>query len=225
MGRIIAERLKPKRVAMIYEIDDFEIAVRDGVKEGLGKYGIPLEPIIKYSPGEVSDFRPLLAKLREAEPKPDLAYLAIPAATFPTVCIQAKKMGFDIPIVTDYTNHFQNVIDIAGDAVEGVYLNTAFFYSKEHSDPLVAKFVRGIQEKYGHEPSPMTIWGYEAMYMLAEALKVNCTDRKAIRDALMKVKRDGALGHLEFDKDGDVLFTGDIPLKIENGKFVLWKNK
>ena len=225
MGRTIGERLKPKRVGMIHQIDDFELAIKKGVKEALGEYGIPLEPIINYSPGEISDFRPLLAKLQKAEPKPDLAYFAMSATEFSTICIQAKKMRFDIPIVTDGTNHFQDVIKIAGDAVEGVYLNTVWFDDKENPNPLVAKFVRAIQEKYGHEPSSFAIWGYEAIYMLAEALKVNSTDRKAIRDALMKVKRDGALGQLEFDKDGDVEFTGLTPLKIENGKFVLWKNK
>jgi len=42
---------------------------------------------------------------------------------------------------------------------------------------------------------------------------------------LISLERDGTLGHLEFDKEGDVLFTELVPLKIEKGEFVVWENK
>jgi branched-chain amino acid transport system substrate-binding protein len=155
-----------------------------------------------------------------AKPKPDVAYFAVHYRELGMIAIQAKKMGFDIQMASNNA-YFQDLLKVGGDAVEGLVLQTDFFL--EEPTQRFKDFVSRMEKRFGHMPNAMSVRPYDSMYMLAEALKKNSTDRKAIRDALGKVTIRGIVGDLSFDETRDTVSTDYVPLKVQNGKFVVWK--
>ena len=132
---------------------------------------------------------------------------------------QARKMGIDVPFVGGNGFNSPQVIDIAGKASDGLIVATPWFGEKD--DPKVKDFVQKYETAYGKKPDQFAAQAYDALYIMAEALKnAGEADRDKLRDALAKIKDfHGILGNFSFDKDGDVVMEPTV-LIIKDGKFV-----
>ncbi len=83
-----------------------------------------------------------------------------------------------------------------------------------------SQFARRHEARYGEEPGPFAAQAYDAFTALARAIKDGSTTGTEIKDALYKIRLDGASGRIEFDSDGDVSGNYDVYV-VRNGKFVL----
>ena len=86
-------------------------------------------------------------------------------------------------------------------------------------EPANRKFVEAYQKEYnGAEPDRQAPWTYDAVYLLANAIRKVGEDRAKIREALLATKGfEGVLGTYTFSADGDGLRGGPIAV-IKNGK-------
>jgi branched-chain amino acid transport system substrate-binding protein len=98
--------------------------------------------------------------------------------------------GWDSPKLTE----------IGGTAVEGCYFSTHF--SPQDTNPKVQDFVKKYQEKFKAMPDGMAPLGYDAMMILAAAIKTaGSTDAAKIRDAIANIKDfDGVTGKITIDE-------------------------
>jgi branched-chain amino acid transport system substrate-binding protein len=89
--------------------------------------------------------------------------------------------------------------EIGRHAVNGCYFTN--HYSQDEDSPRVKDFVVKFQAKYNQVPDAMAILGYDAMGMMADAIKrAGSTDGRAIRDALAHTKDyPGASGDITMD--------------------------
>jgi branched-chain amino acid transport system substrate-binding protein len=77
-------------------------------------------------------------------------------------------------------------------------------WSAESASPKNKAFIAAYKQKFGAEPDQFAAQAYDAMYIVAEALKAvklsgNVEkDRQALRDALPAVKIEGATGPFAF---------------------------
>ena len=116
------------------------------------------------------------------------------------------------------------LIKNAGDAAEGVIVGAAWNISSKA--PLNVKFVNDYTKKYNRAPDQFAAQAYAGVQIAYQAAKAagDSGDRKALRDALVKVKNiDTVLGRFSFTEGRDASHTG-IVQEIKGGKFVVMGN-
>jgi branched-chain amino acid transport system substrate-binding protein len=89
------------------------------------------------------------------------------------------------------------------------------------------KFFDTFKEKYGKDPEPYAIYGYEAMKVALLAIQNagdKGNDRAAVVDAFFKIKdRDSVLGKYDIDENGDTTLSDYGGNRIKDGKLVFDK--
>ena len=92
--------------------------------------------------------------------------------------------------------------------------------------PLNVKFVNDYTNKYKHAPDQFAAQAYAGVYIVYQAAKASGggVDRKALRDALAKIKNvDTVLGRFSFTTGRDADHTV-IVQEVKGGKFVVLGN-
>jgi branched-chain amino acid transport system substrate-binding protein len=209
-----------KKVAILYGNDDlFTQSGFDTMKKEAENMGLEILTIETFQKGQ-SDYNAQLTKIKNLNP--DLILASALYNEGAVIMDQARKMGIEVPFVGGNGFNSPQVIEIAGDASEGLIVATPWFGEKE--DTKVQDFVKKYEAEYGKKPDQFAAQAYDALYIMAEGLKnAGEADRDALRDALAEIKDlDGVLGKFSFDKDGDVVMD-PIVLIIKDGKFQLFE--
>jgi branched-chain amino acid transport system substrate-binding protein len=93
--------------------------------------------------------------------------------------------------------------------------------------PAAQDFFAKFKEKFGNDPQPYAIYGYEAMKVALLAIQNagdKGNDRQAVIDAFFKIKdRDSVLGKYSIDENGDTTLSDYGADRIEGGKLVFDK--
>jgi branched-chain amino acid transport system substrate-binding protein len=88
-------------------------------------------------------------------------------------------------------------------------------------------FFKEYKAKYGADPEPYAIYGYEAMSIALQAIQDagdKGNDRQAVIDAFFKIKnRQSVLGTYSIDENGDTTLSDYGANRIEGGKLVFDK--
>ncbi|GAM12237.1 ABC transporter substrate-binding protein [Mesobacillus selenatarsenatis] len=214
------EKYDAKKVAILYGNDDvFTKSGFDTMKKAAEEKGLEILTIETFQKGQ-SDYNAQLTKIKSL--KPDLILASALYNEGAVIMDQARKMGIDVPFVGGNGFNSPEVIKIAGDAANGLIVATPWYGDKD--DQKVQDFVKKYEEKYGKKPDQFAAQAYDALYILAEALKnAGDADRDAVRDALAETKDfQGILGSFSFDKDGDVVMEPTV-LVIDEGKFTVFE--
>ena len=109
-------------------------------------------------------------------------------------------------------------MQVGGDAVNGCYFSNHF--SNQSSDPQVVAFVQSYRKKYGEDPDAMAALSYDALHLLADAMKrAGTTDPDKVTPALAASKGfSGVTGKITFDDHRNPIKPAVI-LKVKDGKF------
>jgi branched-chain amino acid transport system substrate-binding protein len=93
--------------------------------------------------------------------------------------------------------------------------------------PAGQEFFKEYKAKFGADPEPYSIYGYEAMSVALQAIKDagdKGNDRQAVIDAFFKIKnRSSVLGTYSIDENGDTTLSDYGADTIKNGKLVFDK--
>jgi branched-chain amino acid transport system substrate-binding protein len=89
------------------------------------------------------------------------------------------------------------------------------------------QFFTTFKQKYGKDPEPYAIYGYEAMKVALLAIQNagdKGNDRQAVIDAFFKIKdRDSVLGKYSIDENGDTTLSDYGANRVQDGKLVFDK--
>ena len=109
---------------------------------------------------------------------------------------------------------------------KNVYITNPTLDPKEYP-PAAQDLFKEFKAKYGKDPEPYAIYGYEAMSIVLEAIKAagdKGNDRQAVVDELFKIKgRESVLGTYDIDENGDTTLSDYGGNRIEGGKLVFDK--
>ena len=167
---------------------------------------------------EQKDFRALIEKISLLETKANLLF--IPGWD--------ENVG---PMLRQSENKWKNFVVLGGDGLptdkfielSGGNLNNVFalaHYNPNSDDTKVKNFVAAYKTKYNTIPSPHAALGYDAVYVLYEAIKScngNVTPNN-IMDNLRKIKEiELVSGQVSFDETGDAIKSGVILQITKNG--------
>jgi branched-chain amino acid transport system substrate-binding protein len=93
--------------------------------------------------------------------------------------------------------------------------------------PAAQDFFAKYKQKYGADPEPYAIYGYEAMKVALLAIQNagdKGNDRQAVIDAFFKIKdRDSVLGKYSIDQNGDTTLSDYGADRVQGGKLVFDK--
>lgn len=137
------------------------------------------------------------------------------------VARQYKQVNPGIEIVAFSNAYSQQLIELGGDAVEGVCFPVIFFVDSE--EEYIKNYVENYREVYGAEPSALTSQAYDSVGMLLTAIEeAGTTDSEAVKEKLYGMEYKGVTGITKFDSSGDV-DKDFIKVTIQDGKFVKLK--
>lgn len=221
---------KLKRVAVIYGNDDaFTKSGYDVFKHVLAEDKIPVTATETYAKGDV-DFRAQLTKIKGGDP--DAIICSCLAEEAANIILQARALGLKQPFIGGNGFNSPKLFQIARTAADGTMMGTP--WSSENHTPANDAFMKAYQASYHTAPDQFAAQAYDAMHIVAQALKsikltgTLDTDRLALKDALPKVKWDGATGPFQFrpapgGKGGyDAQQTAVVNI-ARGGKFILLK--
>jgi branched-chain amino acid transport system substrate-binding protein len=164
------------------------------------------------------DFRGILTSLKGKSP--DLIFFG---GIFPEgglLAKQAKEMGLTAPMMSGDGVFDPKFVEIAGDAAEGTLLT---FTPDPEKIPEAKGFLQKYKTRHGSGLAPYAIYAYDATNILLTAISQvgghGMRDGKKVAEAIRALKYDGALGHIEFDANGDVKVVPYIVWITKGGKF------
>ena len=214
---MVVNRMKGKKIAVVYINNDWGITAKDNFTSAAKALGAEIVAEETFIGGQTKDFTPTLTKINEK--KPDVLFLAAFYSETGMIAQQMKQLGYDIPMAGLSSLYNEELIKLAGDAVEGLYLSTNFFPGD--TNPLVQDFITNFKADYSGDPDQFAAVAYDTMGMMIEAIKTAGTDRTAIRDTLAQMKDyPGVTGDTTFNENRDVVKTLKV-LQIKDGKFTI----
>ena len=191
-----------RKVAVLYGNDDaFTKGGYDVFKMVLSTQKIPVTTTETFARGDV-DFRAQLTKIKSQTP--DAIVCSALAEEAANIILQARNLGITAPFVGGNGFNSAKLFEIAKTAADNTIMGGP--WAAESTSVRNKAFVAAYTKKYGVEPDQFAAQGYDALYIVAEALKaVKLTgnlekDRQALRDALPAVKIEGATGPFAFRK-------------------------
>lgn len=219
MANVAVSVLHKKKIAVLHVNNDWGMASKKFFVEEAEKLGATLVAVESYLDG-TADFTAHLKKLQSLQP--ELLYICSMIKDGAMICKKRKELEWnDVTVVGPDSFYSQKFIELGGKAVENVYTTSAFF--PKDPRPIIQKFVKAYEKRYHNTPTLYAADAYDAMNILAEAIKKAGTDRRAIRDELAKTANfQGATGTITFSEHGDVA-KERVVLQVKNGEFVLYR--
>jgi branched-chain amino acid transport system substrate-binding protein len=222
-----------KKVAVMYGNDDaFTKSGYDVFKATLEAQKIPVTSTETYAKGDV-DFKAQLTKIKAGNP--DAIVCSCLAEEAANIILQTRSLGMKQPFIGGNGFNSPKLFEIAKDGADNTVMGSP--WSAENAAPANQAFMAAYKARYKVDPDQFAAQAYDAVYIVAEALKtVKLTgkidqDRQALRSALPGVKFSGATGKFAFrrapSKGGkEVGFDADQEAIVniaKGGKFILLK--
>lgn len=136
----------------------------------------------------------------------------------------ARNMGWNAPLIGSVASASPVIIQLAGQAVEGMTFEA--WFDTENPDEDDKLFVETYKKKTGKSPSIFAALGWDAGALLAEGIKIGSDDRGKIRDALEQLKGfKGVVGTYNMSpSDHNGIAPDSILLtQIKGGKWTVFK--
>lgn len=202
INRVMKETMGVKSYAMVYTNNDFGLNMLKYMSEEAERLGIEITDTEAVAAGE-KDYTAIVSKMRQTNPE---AVIIVANYNEVANCVkQIRQVGWDVPVVISGSALTDQLVELLGDEVNGIYSNIAFVPSED--DPVTSEFTKEFTERAGMPPSVHSVSSYDAVCLMAEAAK-KCGDnlsREALRDALAEFEGfEGLMGPINFTEDGAV---------------------
>lgn len=202
---------------LVNNSSDYSDGIAKAFTEQAEKLGINITVKEGYADGD-RDFRAQLTKI--ATVNPDVLLIPEYYEQASLIAAQAREMGVkSIFVGSDGWDGISKTLDeTAYKVIENSYFTNHF--SMQDESPKIQNFIKAYKDTYKEDPSAFSALGYDAVYMMKEAIeKAGSTEKQAIVDALKGIEYDGITGYLTFDENNNPVKAVTI-LKIQNGEYV-----
>jgi branched-chain amino acid transport system substrate-binding protein len=221
MAKFATEDLKAKKVAILSSVSNaYSLGLAKFFKETFTASGGVIATEKNFSEGD-KDFRAQLTAVKASGAD------AIFVPGYYTECAlivrQARDLGITVPFLGGDGWEDEQLLKIGGDALNGCYYSTHF--SAENTDPIVAQFAEKYKARWaGDNPGAFAALGYDAVYVLADAIKrAGSTEGPKLRTALAETKDFPSVsGKTTIDKDRNASKAATI-IAIDGGKLKFHK--
>ncbi|MBT3406219.1 ABC transporter substrate-binding protein [Candidatus Woesearchaeota archaeon] len=213
----LADSEKFGKVALLVEVNDYSMALKEVFKS---KYNGDVVAEEMFN-AEDSDVKTQLTKIKESGA--DAVYVLPLTPGKPALILQQfRELGIEIPILGNEVIVTSDMLDQNPELVEGVMFAEPAFDEK---NPLFVDFKAKYNALFGEMTGLPPFYHsatYDAVYVLAEAMKLHGDDSEAIKNYLYTIRdRQGASGVLTMDVNGDPLFEYNVKV-VKNGEIEVY---
>jgi branched-chain amino acid transport system substrate-binding protein len=216
-----------KQVALISGTTGFGNAGRGQLKALAPEFGIKIVADETYGPQD-TDMTPQLTKIRGTNAQAIVNWSIVPAQAI--VAKNLVQLGMDIPLFQSHGFGNIKYVEAAGKAAEGIIFPAGRLLAVETvpaSHPqkkVLVEYKTMYEEKFNDPVSTFGGHAWDAMWMVAEALKQAGADKEDIRASIETMKGFvGTGGVFNFSPTDHYGLTPEAfeMLTVKNGKFVV----
>jgi branched-chain amino acid transport system substrate-binding protein len=188
-GNVIAafahRRLGLKRAALLIDATSpYSVGLAEYFTKTFTALGGEIVSSQKYS-GADTDFRAQLTAIRSANP--DAIFLPGYYVAAGLVAKQAKQLGLNATLLGGDGFEAPQLLEIGGDALEGVYYSTHF--ASENTSAASRAFVDAFRARHGAVPNGLSALTYDSIKLVADAItRAGTTEKTALIEALAATK-------------------------------------
>ena len=221
VARYIAGTLKAKTLALIYVSNDYGRGGRDALLAALKPLNIAVTADISTEQNQLDFSAPVLKAKRS---NADVVFVYTNEEESARALKELRRQGVDKPIVGETTLVGQKVIELAGEAANGVVAHVGL--TVDAPIPAMRAFSAKFEKEYGYITDHNGVKGYTGLYILKAAIdKVGRLDRKAVAKALhglhvSTAKEPNVIMDVTLDDNGD-LDRESFLVEARNGKQVV----
>lgn len=198
-GKYIAEQVKPSKVAVIHDKQQYGEGIATAVREVLTEAGIDV-PVFEGVTAGDKDFSALIAKLRQEGV--DFVYYGGYHPELGLILRQSAEQGLDVKFMGPEGVGNSDISAIAGEASEGLLVTLPKAFDE---DPRNADLVAAFKAKNEDPSGPFVFPAYAAVQIIADGIKLaEDTDTFKVAEALRANEFDTPTGVLSFDEKGDL---------------------
>ncbi|RCV63323.1 branched-chain amino acid transport system substrate-binding protein [Methanophagales archaeon] len=219
MGEFTADELKLHNVAVLYVNNDWGVGISQVFEKTFREKGGTIVAEEAFDPG-ASDFRTQLTKIKESDPQ--AIYIIGYLKELLILLKQKEELGIETQILSSSGFYDPQILQEVGEAAEGTIF-TVPTYDPESPNEVEKAYVSTYEAKYGVTPDIWSAQAYDAMNIIAYALRNGATSGPEIQVELLKIKGfEGVTGLTSFDEKGEV----QKPLRflmVKNGEFITYQ--
>jgi branched-chain amino acid transport system substrate-binding protein len=195
----IRDHVKPERLAVIHDKQQYGEGLATTVKDLLAADGIEAEMFEGVTPGD-KDFSALIAKLKRNNI--DFVYYGGYHPELGLILRQSREKGFDVPFMGPEGVVNSDLAAIAGEAMEGVLATAPKSFDQNPENAALTEAFKARNE----DPSgPFVFPAYAAIQVMTDAIKATGeTDPYALAEYLRANRFDTTIGEIGFDTRGDL---------------------
>ncbi|MET3999879.1 high-affinity branched-chain amino acid ABC transporter substrate-binding protein [Marinobacterium sp. MBR-109] len=195
----IREHVKPERLAVIHDKQQYGEGLATTVKDLLAADGIETEMFEGVTPGD-KDFSALIAKLKRNNI--DFVYYGGYHPELGLILRQSREKGFDVPFMGPEGVVNSDLAAIAGEAMEGVLATAPKSFDQNPENAALTDAFKARNE----DPSgPFVFPAYAAIQVMTDAIRATGeTDPYALAKHLRANRFDTTIGEIGFDAKGDL---------------------
>ena len=207
-----------KSVAVISENTDYAQALRRVFTEQFVEGGGEIVADESFVPG-TSDFRSILTKIKATAPDAIFINPQLEDAGG-NIAKQITELAIDAQLYGSNILSGFKAIEVGGESVDGIKLfdNPGLNPSNQKAN----SFLTNYQEQYGDLSIEFYLGaGYDAVYLLAQAIREVGTDTDALQSYLDDLRSfDGVIGMYSFNEYHDLAGINHVLKRVENGEVI-----
>jgi branched-chain amino acid transport system substrate-binding protein len=214
IANYIRDGLKAKTVAVLWVNNDFGKGGRDAFIKEMGTRDIKVVADVSTESGQ-ADLSADVVKIKAANA--DAVFVYLNEEESARFLREAKKQGLKAPLIGETTLLGQKVIDLAGDAANGVRGHVGL--TVDAPVPAVQEFAARFKKRFNYLCDHNGIKGYTAVYFIKYVTeKMGKFDSKGFAQAahgltVTPQQEPGILMEVTWDQNGDVdraSFLGEV---------------
>jgi branched-chain amino acid transport system substrate-binding protein len=224
MAKFAAAKLGAKKAAVIYNVSDaYSTGLYNAFSAGAAEAGLEVAAAESYTTDDV-DFNAQLTRI--AALAPDVLFIPDYYNRVYLISSQARKAGITATFLG--VDGADGILEIEGADIsvfEGLHFANHYFSGDP--SPLVQDFRKNYEAAYGSTPNALAALGYDAAFILLDAVKKAAADGveigatpesyQAIIDKMAATDLDAVTGHMTFKNNNPVKEVSII--KIDKGAY------
>jgi len=223
---ILAEQIKPQRLAILYAATPGSTELAMDLESCLNERGLTVRLFDKFRPG-TPDFTPLIAKLAGMN-----IDVIVSGGFTPDHILFVRQLKENKMTPKAYIGPFgiayESFIDALGNDADYLYSTCAWHpgITVPGTEEASASFVHNFRKMFTQYPNTTNMHGYTSAKVLIAAMQ-NVLDTgqtlngENIRNALTQLDVVLPMEHLQFDTAGDPINYRHVVVQIQKGKFVV----
>ena len=198
-GRYIANTIKPAKMAVIHDKQQYGQGIAGEVKKTVESMGINVV-LFEGVNKDQKDFSALITKMKSADV--DFVYYGGYHPELGLILRQSREQGFTARFMGPEGVGNKDISTIAGDASEGLLVTLPSDFSKVAAN---ADLVKAFEAK-GEDPSgPFVMPGYAAVQIIADSIKATGSrDPGKLAEHMRNSSFDTPIGKVAYKANGDL---------------------